>query len=159
MRKKIGVIGVDSGQVVICDPCYIDSEWDHKDEYKRDQVFDVDWLGKVVVVDMANMIKRGKGFNSPMVRFYGDTMNTLISKGLAKERPVTETRVFGYNGCCLATHSKDRGGQLNYKMGHAGAGVAVSTGYGDGVYAVYADYDEEGRVKFVTIDFSEAPDD
>jgi len=57
MRKKIGVVGVDSGQVVICDPCYIDSEWDRKDEYDRDQVYDVDWLGKVVVVDMGKMIR------------------------------------------------------------------------------------------------------
>jgi hypothetical protein len=24
---QIGVVGVDSGQVLICDPCYIDSEW------------------------------------------------------------------------------------------------------------------------------------
>ena len=25
--KKIGVVGVDSGQLMIVDPCYIDSEW------------------------------------------------------------------------------------------------------------------------------------
>jgi hypothetical protein len=25
--KKIGVVGVDSGQLMICDPCYIGSEW------------------------------------------------------------------------------------------------------------------------------------
>lgn len=26
-RKQIGIVGVDSGQILICDPCYIDSEW------------------------------------------------------------------------------------------------------------------------------------
>ena len=24
---KLGVVGVDSGQLMVCDPCYIDSEW------------------------------------------------------------------------------------------------------------------------------------
>jgi hypothetical protein len=152
-KKKIGLVGVDSGQVVICDPCYIDSEWDHKDEYDRDQVFDVDWLGHVITVDMGELIRQGKTFNTPLVRFYGDNMNTLIEKGLAKERPVRETRVFGYNGCCRATQGKDRGGQLDYKMGHAGAGVAVSSGYGDGCYPVYAHYNKDGRVIKVEVDF------
>jgi hypothetical protein len=26
-RRRIGVVGVDSGQLMITDPCYIDSEW------------------------------------------------------------------------------------------------------------------------------------
>lgn len=31
--KKIGEVGVDSGQLLVCDPCYIDSEWEQeKDE-------------------------------------------------------------------------------------------------------------------------------
>lgn len=32
-RIKIGVVAVDSGQLMICDPCYIDSEWS-KEEIK-----------------------------------------------------------------------------------------------------------------------------
>lgn len=27
----IGMVGVDSGQLMICDPCYIDSEWKNED--------------------------------------------------------------------------------------------------------------------------------
>ena len=27
VRRQIGVVGVDSGQLLICDPCYINSEW------------------------------------------------------------------------------------------------------------------------------------
>ena len=42
--------------------------------------------------------------------------------------------------------------QYNYPMGHPGLGVLVSTGWGDGVYPVYAEI-EEGRVKSVTVDF------
>lgn len=28
MKKLIGTIGVDSGQIMIIDPCYIDGSWD-----------------------------------------------------------------------------------------------------------------------------------
>ena len=32
MKKiKIGEVGVDSGQLIVCDPCYIDSEWKKED--------------------------------------------------------------------------------------------------------------------------------
>jgi hypothetical protein len=40
-------------------------------------------------------------------------------------------------------------------MGHAGAGVAVSSGYGDGVYPVFAHYNKDGRVARVEIIFDE----
>ncbi len=42
--------------------------------------------------------------------------------------------------------------QFNYEMGHAGLGVLVSTGYGDGLYPVYAEI-EDNRVKSVTVEF------
>ena len=37
--KKIGVVGVDSGQLMVCDPCYIDSEWEKEDLLKFLQSF------------------------------------------------------------------------------------------------------------------------
>lgn len=36
--------------------------------------------------------------------------------------------------------------QWNYAMGHAGLGVSVSTGYGDGEYPVYVKRNTEGRI-------------
>lgn len=30
-RIKIGEVGVDSGQLLVCDPCYIDSSWEKED--------------------------------------------------------------------------------------------------------------------------------
>ena len=105
-RKKIGEIGVDGGQAMVCDPCYIESEWKSSD----------------LPQDL------GKG---------------------------PRTHEFSYDGCCRETLSKDMAGQLNYKMGHAGAGVAFSTGWGDGVYPVYATYNEEGRIVKVEVLFDE----
>lgn len=152
-RQQIGIVGVDSGQLVICDPCYIDSEWDSRDEYERDQIFDVDYNGLTSVFDMGEALKNGINFNTPLKQYENLTMNELVKEGWAKERRAKETGVFGYNGCCHATQSEKLGGQLNYKMGHAGAGVAVSSGYGDGSYPVYAHYNSEGRVSKVEIIF------
>lgn len=36
--------------------------------------------------------------------------------------------------------------QWNYKMGHAGLGVSVSSGYGDGTYDVFVKRSRDGRV-------------
>jgi len=100
-RKKIGDVGVDSGQVMITDPCYIENEW----------------------------IKRKFDPHSP------------------------RTREFSYNGACHETVTEGGGGQLNYRLGHAGAGVAASSGWGDGVYPIFASYNEEGRIAKLEIIF------
>jgi len=111
MSKKIkekimllGQVGVDSGQIVISDPCYIDSEWKKDVEYDQG--------------------KKGE---------------------------------YSYGGACKTCDSKNLGGQLNYKRGHAGAGVALRTGYGDGMYPVYGVYNDEGRITKVLVDFEGMP--
>jgi hypothetical protein len=43
--------------------------------------------------------------------------------------------------------------QFNFNMGHAGLGVCVSTGYGDGTYPVFATFNEDGRVVKVEVEF------
>lgn len=43
--------------------------------------------------------------------------------------------------------------QFNYDLGHPGLGVVVSTGYGDGVYPVFAEFNDEGRVASITAEF------
>jgi hypothetical protein len=42
--------------------------------------------------------------------------------------------------------------QFNYDLGHPGLGMCVSTGYGDGVYLVYAEY-HDGHIARVVIEF------
>ena len=42
--------------------------------------------------------------------------------------------------------------QFSYKRGHPGLGVCVSSGYGDGVYPVYATF-KDGRVQSVRVVF------
>ena len=46
-------------------------------------------------------------------------------------------------------------GQLKFKLGHDGAGVVSSAGYGDGLYPVYATFNKEGRIKKIEVVFIE----
>lgn len=85
---KLGVVGVDSGQLLICDPCYIEPGFAGQD----------------------------------------------IDSGLTA--PEGE---FSYRGICQLTLSGKLGGQLNYPMGHPGAEVAFLSGFGDGLYEVFAE--------------------
>lgn len=49
--------------------------------------------------------------------------------------------------------------QFNYDAGHAGLGVCVSTGYGDGTYPVMARFGEEGRVMEIRVVFDGADEE
>ena len=84
MKKNIGFVGVDSGTILIGDPCY----WLKDKEYEKE--------------------------------------------------------------VCKSNFDNFR--QVHFELGHAGKGVIVSTGYGDGTYPVIATI-KEGRVKEITIKF------
>lgn len=43
--------------------------------------------------------------------------------------------------------------QFHYDLGHPGLGVVISTGYGDGVYPVFAEFNEDGRIAKVWVEF------
>lgn len=112
--ERIGEVGVDSGQLMITDPCYIGSQW------KDTQFADSD-------------------------------------------KPTGE---FSYDGACRATCGDTQAGQLNYELGHSGAGVVFSSGYGDGCYEVWARYIDDpdwgtriAEVRVIMIDDDEDESD
>lgn len=61
---------------------------------------------------------------------------------------------YSYSGACAATLSEDSAGQLG-----RGSAVAVSSGYGDGVYPVYATYNDEGRITKMEVVFVSEEDE
>lgn len=83
--ELIGEVGVDSGALMICDPRYVDEQWNNDSEVSN----------------------------------------------------------FSLEGCLDVVRQDAAAGQLNYALGHAGVGVAFSSGYGDGTYNVYAKRDAE----------------
>ena len=54
---------------------------------------------------------------------------------------------YGYLGACNATLTN------NYGTLDMGKAVAFTTGYGDGFYPVYAEFNDEGRIAKIVIDF------
>lgn len=61
---------------------------------------------------------------------------------------------YSYSGACAATLSENSAGQL----GLASA-VAVSSGYGDGVYPVFATYNDDGRIVKLEVIFEGEDED
>jgi hypothetical protein len=148
MKKVlIGQVGVDSGQLLMCDPCYIDSEWS-KEDFTDIRVYEHKETKEKLQykVDFPHY--------EAEISKYGKNMNQLVATGEWIDLPMTDSKFpFSYNACSKATLSGDGYGQLNYKLGHAGVGVAFSTAYGDGVYPVYAVYSAAGVLKSVTVEF------
>jgi hypothetical protein len=148
MKKVlIGQVGVDSGQLLMCDPCYIDSEWS-KEDFTDIRVYEHKETKEKLQykVDFPHY--------EAEISKYGKNMNQLVATGEWIDLPMTDSKFpFSYNACSKATLSEDGYGQLNYKLGHAGVGVAFSTAYGDGVYPVYAVYSAAGVLKSVTVEF------
>jgi hypothetical protein len=91
-----GHIGVDSGQAMVCDPCYV-----------------------------------------------------LREEGVAPE--------FAYEQCGEVTIPSPRFGSIPFSMGHDGAAVVTSSGFGDGFYPVYVkrkDFGDWGvRIVAMMVDF------
>lgn len=94
-RELIGHVGVDSGQLMVIDPCYVDSEWVH-----------------------------------------GDFTDTSGSYRKASDLTKLSSRSHGI---------------LPFKLGHPGMAAVFASGYGDGLYPVYAHKNAEGRVVRVEI--------
>lgn len=146
----LGIVGVDSGQVMICDPCYIPSQW--KDKEFED-------VRPYINVETKEVLSYPTDFPNfeAIIPKYEKNMNRLVREGIFIKKEQDEEEIdnsFSYNGCCKQTlENESGGGQLVYEMGHAGAGVASRTRHGDGSYEVYAVKDEDGNTKQLIIDF------
>jgi hypothetical protein len=150
----LGEAGVDSGQLLITDPCYLGN-------FKNDEA-----PNKNIIVDTVTGIRwqfayGGKpdkgcrampgGYDSILP---GTTMtfNDAVASGRCKELPDPEpSNEYSYRGCCELTCSDAMGGGLRYAMGHMGQGVVFSSGYGDGCYEVWGRKNEEGRIMEVRV--------
>jgi len=153
-NQFLGVAGVDSGQLLICDPCYIDSEWE-KEDFLDIRIYKSKSTGKTLQykVDFQN-------YENPIAEYDNQTMNELIATGDWESIDAFEAEnSFSYNACARETLSEDGFGQLNYKMGHPGVGVVFSTTIGDGMYPVFGSFNDDGTLISVTIKITDNDDE
>lgn len=151
ITQLIGHVGVDSGQLLLCDPCYIDSQWVQEDfedfrayqhkKTKNELIYKVDF----------------KHYEEPIKTYGGKNMNELIASKEWEEVPDTKGSIypFSYNACSKATLSEDGHGELKFNLGHTGAGVAFRTAFGDGMYPVIANYMDDGSLRSVEVIFQD----
>ena len=136
-KVLIGEISVDSGQLMVVDPCYLSNWQDNEFNYQREYVH-----------TNGTILKYGEDFNNyeEIIEKYGKTMNKMIRSNSVKEITAVDDDSMSYNGACRTT--------LKHKYGilESGSAAVFSSGYGDGCYPVYAHINDEGRVMKVTID-------
>lgn len=133
---KLGVCGVDSGQLLIVDPCYL-KEWNEDDEatkkeYLRRLYKDVN-TGQIFewTVDFDN-------YESEMPEYNNKTPNQLLEDKIW-EKHLNEVEKSSYNplsyiGCCKVTDGENGAGEVRCGFSEA---VCFSSGFGDGVYEVW----------------------
>jgi hypothetical protein len=150
----IGHVGVDSGQLLLCDPCYIDSQWE-KEDFNPTRTHKNKITGETLtwMRDFANY--------QEVIAKHGKCMNELNDTGEWEEikDEIKTVHQFSYNACAKATLSNAGFGQLNFKLGHPGVGVAFRTAHGDGYFPVYANYADDGRLLSIEVIFDVEDDD
>lgn len=166
---KLGVVGVDSGQLVICDPAYIEGQFQTPDsEGKADHAHSIYrhkdgklWQFCYGEKPTAENVNSFTGTYADVIPEYGLCPNDLKTQGLFEETDIDPTphipdAEFSYRGICKTTNAENQGGQLNYLLGNEGVAVAFRSGLGDGTYDVYAEIVDAGgwgkRVKKVWVE-------
>jgi len=84
IKKEIGVVGVDSGQLLVCDPCYL-SDWDNTESNDPDpKKFNYDNVCRITLKapDYAGQINHDLGHPGRAVAFasgFGDGVYPVIA--------------------------------------------------------------------------------
>lgn len=131
--ERLGVVGVDSGQLMITDPCYVDSDWQAQQKQALTAYSDVH-TGRVYRhwEDFQRFDKGADGLEGTVQQ--NIESGRLVKLAIEPESPFP----YSYRGACNATLTGGFG-ELHYRKGHSGAGVVFATAWGDGEYPVYGE--------------------
>ena len=152
-KKKIGVVGVDSGQLILMDPCYIDSYWEKK-EFEDIRIYKHKVSGKKL-----QFRKVFADYETPIESEGGKTMNQLNKTGEWEILPYEDTSTsLNYNRISHAVNDNTFK-SFPYPLGHLGLAVGFHSGYGDGSYDVYGFFNEDERIVGMYVDMGLDPED
>jgi len=147
--KKLGVVCVDSGQLIICDPGYIDRYWK-----KSKQTSDSDYAHPIYRHKPTNTLWQFTYGKSPhkgvsqipdnygkVIPEFGKSANDLIkSKDFEltamDPTPHIPQDEFSYRGICKIN---DLHSQLQFPKRQSPMALAFTSGLGDGQYEVHAE--------------------
>ena len=154
--ELIGYVGVDSGQVMIVDPCYL-GDWKDNDFNYRTGIRNKKTGREIACWDEVEGL--GKiNWATPLPEFDGKDMNALAEdkENWVKFDEYPDKGQFNYSGVCGVTADDEGAGEI--AIGGSSC-VASQTYMGDGSYPVYAEKDKYGRIKKLVIDFYGEEDD
>lgn len=153
--ELVGHVGVDSGQLLVCDPCYIDSQWLKDKEPMGHPAVVLTAKGKAEFPGLLAWRSQWPfpwGSYEDVCPEMGVSINDARAAGLIQDVDMDPSREFSYRGACDVSHgSGSRFGELEFRAGHTGAGVAFGSGYGDGVYPVMGRRNGDGRIVEVRV--------
>ena len=145
--EHVGYAHVDSGQIMLGDPCYLRDWAGYEFTDVREYRCTDDGDGTIL-----KYLRDFKMF-SDVIPKYGLDMNALRAAGRFEEIKHPPSGEYSYDGACQATTTDDHG-----VLG-GGKAVVVTAGYGDGRYPVHVTRNEDGHIATATITFIEDDED
>lgn len=130
--EEMGMVAVYSGQLMITDPCYVDSDW-MKEKFED--------LRLIRDKETGNTYQFRRDFNNYEEKLDGfdKTVNQLLEENKFEKIKIVREMNYSYAGASAATLSDLGYGELKFKTGTEGAGLAFGTAFGDGMYPVYGE--------------------
>lgn len=152
-KKLIGRIGVDSGKILIVDPCYL-GDWKDNEFNYRTGIRNINTGVEICCWDVMEGIEEKINWGTALPEYNNKCMNELAedTENWEKFDEYPDAGEFSYSGASGIT-CKQMFGELDNQTA-----VASSTRYGDGCYPVYVELDSEGRPLKITIEFSDDDD-
>lgn len=142
-KELLGVVGVDSGGLVVMDPGYTRLRVSSEPRVKF-WGRDADALAKMIELDYTDILHKNE--YSGCWSIPGGTEDDLAKIDEVKRRYHLLVMTHYESGddfgdhCFHARMNTDQGGSIPYPLGHDGMAVSFCSGLGDGAYEVWAYY-------------------
>jgi hypothetical protein len=151
-EKYLGKCGVDSGQLLLTDPCYL--KYFKNNEFEDERIYEWFEGGRKMVYP-----KDFQDYNEPIqmtqIPVTFRTMNEMIADGHYVLKKSNKPKVdYSYNGCCHISCNPDE--NLNDQLN--GLGVCFSTS-NDGEFEVYGAFNDDETLNYVKIILNQSEDD
>jgi hypothetical protein len=144
--EKIGEVDVDSGQILLIDPGYIDGFW-------KNEPVEIPRIYHHASTGQALAYRKDFSSYDQIIDGYGRSMNELIGSGDWIKQVTQPGTSLSAQNCALTSCLPAKAGKVG------GLGTVLQTALGDGLYTVYAQRDADGAILRVLLDLNPLSDE
>jgi len=149
----LGEVGVDSGQLMVCDPCNIDGNWIPDQPSSPYPIEVLTEMGKVQFPSNKDWSwqfnNSGDTYATPQEALGGISVNQASRLGYVQSLQPPVKKEFSYRGCCDASRTDSY--RVQSGLGGIDLAVCFGSGYGDGTYEVWGRKNKDGCIVEVRI--------